>query len=153
VDEAHRASNERLSSIVQILTHRVRNLEQEQAALQQSHTTLAVTQAELQEEHAGHAATIRDMQQQLEDLRMGPSRDTAGHARGSMGGVSAAWAGTVQGDEKGQDNDCAGGNKKRPSSEELDAGRTKAGGTARLTSQDQGSMGSGGEGGGGGWSR
>jgi len=153
VGEAHRASNERMSSTVQILIHCVRNLEQEQAALKEGYATLAATQAELQEGHAGHAATIRDMQQQLEDLRLGHSRHTAGHARGSMGGVPAARADTAQGDEKGQDNDCAGGIKKRPSSEELDAWRTKVGGTARLTSQDQGSIGFGGGGGGGGWSR
>lgn len=127
MEEAYRASNERLSSIVQILTHNNRVLEQEQAALQQSYATLAATHAELREEHVGQAAIFRDMQQQLQDLRSGGSRTSVEHAASSMGGAPEARIRTTHGDEKGQDNGYVGGSKKRPCSEELDAGRTKSG--------------------------
>lgn len=156
VEEAYRTSNERLSSIVQILTHNNRVLEQEQAALQQSYATLAATHAELREEHVGQATIIRDMQQQLQDLRSGASRTSVEHAASSMGGAPEARIhtdSTTHGDEKGQDNGYVGGSKKRPCSEELDAGRTKSDSTARLASKGQGSTGFGGGGGGGGPSR
>lgn len=120
--------------------------------MRQGHATLAATQEELKEGQAGQEAPIRDMQQQMQDLRLGASRGSAEHTVSSMVGVPAARADMVQGGEKNQDNDSEGGSKKRPSSEELDAGRTKAY-WAQLMSQYQGSVGFGGGGSGGGPSR